>query len=43
MSVSYHTKKVGDVDVFYREAGQADAPVILLLHGFPTAAICFAI
>jgi pimeloyl-ACP methyl ester carboxylesterase len=41
MSVSYHTKKVGDVDVFYREAGQADAPVILLLHGFPTAGHMF--
>ena len=41
MSVSYHTKKVGDVDVFYREAGQVDAPVILLLHGFPTAGHMF--
>jgi pimeloyl-ACP methyl ester carboxylesterase len=25
------------VSVFYREAGPADAPVILLLHGFPTS------
>ena len=25
------------VDVFYREAGPADAPVLLLLHGFPTS------
>jgi pimeloyl-ACP methyl ester carboxylesterase len=25
------------VNVFYREAGAADAPVILLLHGFPTS------
>jgi pimeloyl-ACP methyl ester carboxylesterase len=25
------------VDVFYREAGSAEAPVILLLHGFPTS------
>jgi pimeloyl-ACP methyl ester carboxylesterase len=41
MSASYHTKKVGDVEVFYREAGQADAPVILLLHGFPTAGHMF--
>ena len=23
--------------VFYREAGPADAPVVLLLHGFPTS------
>jgi pimeloyl-ACP methyl ester carboxylesterase len=32
---------VGKVDVFYREAGPADAPVILLLHGFPTAGHMF--
>jgi pimeloyl-ACP methyl ester carboxylesterase len=32
----YRSRQVGDVDVFYREAGPADAPVILLLHGFPT-------
>ena len=25
------------VKVFYREAGPADAPVLLLLHGFPTS------
>jgi len=25
------------VDVFYREAGAPDAPVVLLLHGFPTS------
>ncbi|WP_263356304.1 alpha/beta fold hydrolase [Acidicapsa ligni] len=25
------------VNVFYREAGQADASVVLLLHGFPTS------
>ena len=25
------------VHVFYREAGPADAPVVLLLHGFPTS------
>ncbi|MCA1322920.1 alpha/beta fold hydrolase [Herbaspirillum sp. alder98] len=29
------------VRVFYREAGRADAPVILLLHGFPTASYQF--
>ena len=26
--VSYRTQSVGDVEVFYREAGPADAPVI---------------
>src|ERR1700733_9782529 len=25
------------VNVFYREAGPLDAPVVLLLHGFPTS------
>ncbi len=37
MKVSYRTQKVGDIEVFYREAGPSDAPVILLLHGFPTS------
>jgi pimeloyl-ACP methyl ester carboxylesterase len=27
------------VSVFYREAGPANAPVVLLLHGFPTSSI----
>jgi pimeloyl-ACP methyl ester carboxylesterase len=39
--VSYRTKQVGDVEVFYRDAGPADAPVILLLHGFPTSSHMF--
>lgn len=41
MTVRYGTKQVGDVSVFYREAGPADAPVLLLLHGFPTASHMF--
>jgi pimeloyl-ACP methyl ester carboxylesterase len=41
MHPHFHSQKVGDVDVFYREAGPADAPVILLLHGFPTAGHMF--
>ena len=41
MSVRFGTKQVGDVTVFYREAGPADAPVLLLLHGFPTAGHMF--
>ena len=41
MSLTYRTASVGDVDVFYREAGPADAPVLLLLHGFPTASHMF--
>ncbi|MEP7042079.1 MAG: alpha/beta hydrolase [Dokdonella sp.] len=39
--VSYRTRKVGDVEVFYREAGPIDAPVLLLLHGFPTSSHMF--
>lgn len=34
--VSYKTVTVNHLDIFYREAGPADAPVILLLHGFPS-------
>jgi pimeloyl-ACP methyl ester carboxylesterase len=41
MTVTYQTIRVGDVDVFYREAGPADAPVLLLLHGFPTSSHMF--
>ena len=41
MSIAYRTIAVGDVDVFYREAGAADAPVVLLLHGFPTSSHMF--
>jgi pimeloyl-ACP methyl ester carboxylesterase len=41
MRVSHHKKQVGDVEVFYRESGPADAPVILLLHGFPTSGHMF--
>lgn len=37
----YKSRQVGDVNVFYREAGPATAPVILLLHGFPTASHMF--
>jgi len=29
------------VQIFYREAGPADAPVIVLLHGFPTSSHMF--
>src|ERR1700753_4257990 len=41
MNVSYRTVAVNDVEVFYREAGPADGPVVLLLHGIPTAGHMF--
>ncbi len=34
---SHHRIEADGVQVFYREAGPADAPVVLLLHGFPTS------
>jgi pimeloyl-ACP methyl ester carboxylesterase len=34
---SIHRIEADGVKVFYREAGPADAPVVLLLHGFPTS------
>ncbi len=37
----YRTVKVDGIDIFYREAGAADAPSILLLHGFPTSSHMF--
>ena len=33
----YSTVNVDGVDIFYREAGQKDAPPLLLLHGFPSS------
>lgn len=42
-SIDVHCRTV-DVDgitIFYREAGSADAPAILLMHGFPTSSHYF--
>jgi pimeloyl-ACP methyl ester carboxylesterase len=39
--VAHRTVKLRDLDVFYREAGPKDAPVVLLLHGFPTSSQMF--
>ena len=39
--IAYRRKHVGDIEIFWREAGRADAPVILLLHGFPSAGHMF--
>ncbi|HCT14172.1 MAG TPA: alpha/beta hydrolase [Corynebacterium nuruki] len=40
-AVHHHTVTLDGLDVFYREAGPQDAPVILLLHGFPTSSHMF--
>jgi len=35
------TVTIDSLEIFYREAGPADAPVLLLLHGFPTSSHMF--
>jgi pimeloyl-ACP methyl ester carboxylesterase len=41
VKVLHKTVKVGDLDIFYREAGPKDSSTILLLHGFPTSSQMF--
>jgi pimeloyl-ACP methyl ester carboxylesterase len=36
-AVRYKIADLGDVQMFYRVAGDTAAPVVLLLHGFPTS------
>jgi pimeloyl-ACP methyl ester carboxylesterase len=38
---SIHKIEADGVNVFYREAGDPGAPVVLLLHGFPTSSFMF--
>ena len=40
-SVRYRTMSIEGVNVFYREAGPADAPAVVLLHGFPSSSNMF--
>jgi pimeloyl-ACP methyl ester carboxylesterase len=37
----YRTASIDGVDIFYREAGPAAAPVVVLLHGFPASSHMF--
>jgi pimeloyl-ACP methyl ester carboxylesterase len=39
--IAYRTADVDGFKVFYREAGRANAPTLLLLHGFPTSSHMF--
>ena len=41
MTTRYLKVSVDGLNIFYREAGPVDAPVLLLLHGFPTAGHMF--
>lgn len=40
-NVHHHTVTIDGLEVFYREAGPQDAPVLLLLHGYPTSSHMF--
>ena len=37
VQIRYKTATIGGVDIAYRDAGRADAPAIVLLHGFPAS------
>jgi pimeloyl-ACP methyl ester carboxylesterase len=39
--VRHATVAVDGVEIFYREAGPSDAPVVLLLHGFPSSSFMY--
>ncbi len=39
--VHYKTIIADGLNIFYREAGPAGAPVLLLLHGYPTSSVMF--
>lgn len=39
--VHYRTVTIEGIDIFYREAGQANKPTIVLLHGFPSSSHMF--
>src|ERR1700709_1912648 len=40
-TIHYQTLNVRGINIFYREAGPKDAPVILLMHGYPTSSFMF--
>ncbi len=40
-TVYYRTATVDGLKIFFREAGPANAPIILLLHGFPSSSRMF--
>ena len=37
----YRTVRIDGFELFYREAGPANAPVVLLLHGFPASSFMY--
>ena len=40
-AIKYRTADLDGFNIFYREAGEAGAPNLLLLHGFPSAGHMF--
>ncbi|MFP7654789.1 alpha/beta fold hydrolase [Chryseobacterium proteolyticum] len=40
-TIYYNNTDVDGLNIFYRESGPEDAPVLLLLHGFPTSSHMF--
>ena len=40
-AVEHRTTTVDGLSIFYREAGPRDAPVIVLLHGFPSSSFMY--
>ncbi len=40
-TVHHRTTNIDGVEVFYREAGPANAPTVVLLHGFPSSSHMF--
>lgn len=40
-AISHRSIDIDGINLFYREAGQAGAPKLLLLHGFPTSSHMF--
>ena len=41
VATRYQSLSVGPLRIFYREAGRADAPALLLLHGYPSSSRMF--
>ena len=40
-TLTYRSVSIGGINIFYREAGPPDAPVLLLLHGYPSSSRMF--
>ncbi|MEP0914364.1 hypothetical protein NDI45_26000 [Leptolyngbya sp. GB1-A1] len=38
---TFRMVSINRLDIFYRESGSRDNPIILLLHGFPTFSYMF--